>query len=98
MRKRNTSLLIFEIFESRNEAICFFRPRNHVERHLVKNSRVVAANDLWIDPLAACHLSVHGEQQRRVVANVVDREIEVEIDGEYIRFCFEQLQHHARIN
>jgi len=72
MRERNASLLISEIFESRNEAIRFFRPRNHVERHLVKNSRVVAADDLWIDPFAARHLPVHCKQQRRVVANVVD--------------------------
>ena len=97
MCKRHTSLLIFEILESRNEAIRLFCPCNHVERHLIKNSWVVAADDLWIDPLAACHLSVHGKQQRRVVANVVDREVKVEIDGEDVCFCFKQLQHHALI-
>lgn len=29
------------------------------------------------------------------MANVIDWEIQVEIDGEDVGFCFEELEHHA---
>lgn len=64
MSKSNTSLRVFKILESRNKAIRLLRPRDHIERHFVQNSRVITTDHFWVDSFSTGHLAVHGEEQR----------------------------------